>query len=404
MSISLGSTDALIQPEVRTPGFGTDGFLWVAALVSFPFYLGPSGAIQVSSVILAFAFLAAAIQAAKQTVRVPRACLLPLYLLGTFVTWSVLVNFTWGIILGDTQPLMVPVFYLFNLMVFGTAVLMYSVKGASFITLTRWGLLASVTIQFVLSLLVPSGGYREELFFNNPNQLGYFALVCASIFALPQRGKTNIVGQLPWIMGLLMGLWLATLSLSKSATMACVLLLLLSSAKHLKQIAVGGMITLLAAVVLWGSIENRILNLGNRYQTIGAEGGDDNLAGRGYDRIWLYPEMLILGAGEGANDRWDKTVAAKLVDRELKLEIHSTIGTIIFSYGIPGTCLAIAFFFALLRPAFLTLLPFTIPELFYSLTHMSLRFVLTWVYFAMLLVCGMEILKAKRAKSVANES
>ena len=385
-------------PAARPARVGLDGALWLAALVSFPFYLGPSGSVQVSSVILMLSFLATAIQTTRHQFSIPRLCVAPVWILGAFVLWSVVVNFTWAAVLGDSQPLLVPLFYAFNFLVFATAVAMYAMRGAAFIELTRWGLLVSVALQFLLSILLPSGGYREDLFFNNPNQLGYFALICASIFALPRKEKLSLSGQLPWILGLLMSLWLATLSLSKSATLACILLLLLSSARHLKQFAVGAVIALLAAILLWEAVENRVLNLGSRYQTIGAEGSDDDLEGRGYDRMWLYPEMLILGAGEGVNERWSETMAAQLVDKDLTLEMHSTIGTIAFSYGVPGICLAVAFFSALLRPAFLALLPFTIPELFYSLTHMSLRFVLTWVYFAMLLCCGVEIFKSRQER------
>lgn len=49
---------------------------------------------------------------------------------------------------------------------------------------------------------------------------------------------------------------------------------------------------------------------------------------RGYDRITLYPEYILYGAGEMANKRFVKSYQ--------QLEMHSAFGTILFSYGIIG--------------------------------------------------------------------
>src|SRR5918994_582076 len=72
----------------------------------------------------------------------------------------------------------------------------------------------------------------------------------------------------------------------------------------------------------------------SRLGTIG-EQGDDSLAGRGYDRIWRHPEHLVFGAGEGAGLRF--TEFGGLVK-----EMHSTLGTVLFSYGIVGFSLFVA--------------------------------------------------------------
>lgn len=60
--------------------------------------------------------------------------------------------------------------------------------------------------------------------------------------------------------------------------------------------------------------------------------GAGNLEQRGYDRMWKYPDYLILRAGEGANDRWAEKCS-------FLAEIHSTPAGVAFYYGIPGAAL-----------------------------------------------------------------
>ncbi len=61
-----------------------------------------------------------------------------------------------------------------------------------------------------------------------------------------------------------------------------------------------------------------------RFSSIGKK-SSDSLEGRGYDRIWRYKQNLLFGAGEGADYRFGRAI-----------EMHSTLGTVLFSYGMPG--------------------------------------------------------------------
>ncbi|MCS7091203.1 MAG: hypothetical protein RMN51_03085 [Verrucomicrobiota bacterium] len=56
------------------------------------------------------------------------------------------------------------------------------------------------------------------------------------------------------------------------------------------------------------------------------------LEARGYDRLIKFPEHLLLGAGEGAEERW-------MMHSWFLGEIHSTPAGLLFSYGLPGTVL-----------------------------------------------------------------
>lgn len=397
-------------PPAAPPGrqqWGWDEVLWVAAMMSFPFYFGPKGGIQISSVILAMLFAALISRTAREGISLPRGGRLLLGIFAVFFLWSLLVNFSWVIVLSDPEPLIFPAYYIFNGFVLFAVLAMYANHGTRFVEITRWALLASIALQFILSFMFANRGFREMLFFNSANQLGYYALICCSIFSLPVNSSKKLVSQIPWVAGMLMCLWLATLSLSKAATLSCAIFLLLSSIRRPIQLLIAASVAIGLVATAWDQVGHRVENLLVRYESLGdrgEEGSDDNAEGRGYDRIWLYPEMVVLGAGEGGNYRWSETAVAQMRGGTTKMELHSSIGTIMFSYGIPGMLLAGAFFLSVLRPAFFFILPFALPELAYSFTHMSLRFVMTWVYFAMLYVIGLEYAKGRLLASGASSA
>src|SRR5699024_1310003 len=93
---------------------------------------------------------------------------------------------------------------------------------------------------------------------------------------------------------------------------------------------------------------------------------------RNYDRIFIHAELVILGAGEGLYSRFD--------DRG-DLEIHSSFGNLLFSYGSISLIL-----FSVLLMRILISMPLAysvslLAPLAYSVTHMGLRS----VYFLLLI-------------------
>lgn len=381
----------------RSWTFGAEMFWWGAALIAFPFYILDKGSMQLSSLLILFAAAASFYRFYKEHDWPLQKDTVPLLLfMAAFVTYAAVVSFTWAIILSDSQVLMPPLYYLFNLIVVFLLLSLYKRYGADIVSITRWIIFASVVLQFVLSFFFAHRGFREMLFFKNANQLGYYALVCASILALPlDRGRSALRDSL-FSLGVLMCLWLALLSLSKAATLSCTAFLLLSGARNRFQI----MFALIVGIVLltsdFGVVENRVANLETRFASFGQDtggGGDDNLEGRGYDRIWDNPEMLFLGAGELANYRWESF--------SKRGELHSSIGTVVFSYGIPGTLLMAGFIGLIMRRGGWRIVPYMIPELMFSVTHMGLRFVMTWVYFVMLFLVACEWQKERAARRLA---
>ena len=94
---------------------------------------------------------------------------------------------------------------------------------------------------------------------------------------------------------------------------------------------------------------------------------------RGYDRISNHPGYLWFGAGEGVTDRFVS---------QLEGEMHSSVGTVLFSYGVPGLMLFIWLIVVAARRNGLRGLLYILPALAYGLTHNGLRQIEFWIILA----------------------
>jgi hypothetical protein len=113
---------------------------------------------------------------------------------------------------------------------------------------------------------------------------------------------------------------------------------------------------------------------------------------RGYDRISNHPEYLIFGAGEGGYNRFDT-----FIDNH---EMHSSFGTIVFCYGIPGIVLFTLFVFSLLKKLPWFYLVYALPLFAYGVTHMGLRFTIFWVALMMFPIIRSERQKVAQLKII----
>ncbi|MDZ7736197.1 MAG: hypothetical protein U5P41_08920 [Gammaproteobacteria bacterium] len=96
---------------------------------------------------------------------------------------------------------------------------------------------------------------------------------------------------------------------------------------------------------------------------------------RGYTRIIEHPGYLLFGAGEGAYHRFLP-----------KYEFHSSLGTVLFCYGLPGTIAFTAMLWAIIRRRLLPGAILLMPALVYGLAHQGLRFTMFWVMLACIAV------------------
>ena len=100
-----------------------------------------------------------------------------------------------------------------------------------------------------------------------------------------------------------------------------------------------------------------------------------DVSGRGYERIFDYPQYTFFGAAEGALTRFGRN----------QKSLHSTVGTIFFSYGVVGLGLFFAMLLSIFRTAGLEAAAFILPAFLFGVTHHGLRFPLAWLLIAIIL-------------------
>ncbi|WP_157608515.1 O-antigen ligase family protein [Roseivirga seohaensis] len=281
----------------------------------------------------------------------------------------------------------------------GFALSLYKQYGKAFLYTTMYSCIMAAILQIVLSQVLGTGGgeVRGALFFTNPNQLGYYSL-CGLAIVLVLETMLKIPKL--WVYSsFFLFSYLALVSISKAAMGAMIILFgvyllangILSMRNVFALLIVGGLGFYGLTKTEFGktfqrNLEVRELNEADRPEEI------TEWQYRGYDRITNHPEYLVFGAGEGGYNRFDT-----YIDNH---EIHSSFGTIIFSYGIPGTILFVMFVFSILKKLPWYYLIYSLPLFSYGVTHMGLRFTIFWVALMMFPVIRMERMKVDFYKQI----
>jgi hypothetical protein len=332
-----------------------------------PFYFGSSGGAQIADAVLCLAVLAALFGAHVKWPAPQRAVLGAALL---FTGYMAMVNLFWFAVLAEKLVAYSAAFAIFNVLlyvIFAKAALMDFER--AFRTLA-WAVAISAYLQVLLSgAAMTTGAVRQTLFFNNPNQLGYWALLSASMFVVClTRVRLPLYVQVSTLLCLA---YLSALSLSKAAMLSLALLLGLHFLRNPK-LMIAGAIVVGAITVLMPDPEI-VDHVVNRIDDIGSQ-SDDNAAGRGYTRITDYPQYLLFGAGEGGFSRFVGVT----------FELHSTFGTILFSYGVIGCLFFLLFMNKLLRCSGWHQFMYILPSFLYGITHQGLRFSFLWLLLAVI--------------------
>ncbi len=271
------------------------------------------------------------------------------------------------------------VFYIFNIIIFIYFILLIKEYNTVLFKNIYIGTIISILLQFVL--FYGSGGFqgiRNTGSFNNPNQLGYYGLISFGLMILlSQRIKVNIK---IFTLSVFSATILALSSLSKASILSFLgtgffYLISTNQNKKLKRNLIVLLIFLSLSILyiktyypsfitdnsLYTAVQNRLNAIG--------KDNDDNLKGRGYDRIFEYPEYWIFGAGEGGYYRFYFK----------PMEFHSTLGNLQVSYGIIGLLLFWSILFMVLKKNMYKSWYIIIFILVYGLTHNGIRNSLFWI-------------------------
>ena len=225
-----------------------------------------------------------------------------------------------------------------------------------------------------------TGNFRQTAMFNNPNQLAYFSILTLGglILVTDRSGLLRLRFMIPATMLIISNL--AAASLTGYAAIG-LLLGAWAIKVEVRRLFLIVLVVLIGAFLAPRSLieigDNDILSIvSNRFFLIGDK-LDGGLAERGYERILNFPHYLVFGAGEGGLSRFGIDGA---------LELHSTFGTILFSYGVVGLFLFLNIIrFAIRGATFVEILVLLAP-LAYSLTHHGFRFSTFWVFLVIFMV------------------
>jgi len=317
-----------------------------------------------------------------------------------FVCYTILVNALWFLYTQNDDFLLYIAIAGFTSIIFFTSAIMAMGMTDEDGRLLIKVLLATVVVQILIHLLgLGRPAYRAIIYFNNPNQLGYFCVIAASMALM--------VGHLYRVKGLLIPVTiaastvLASYSLSKAAMLSCVMLIAIfvffsDSISFLKKSLVVGLVALSLVGSVDLIIESEFYTRIEKRLNGFAPDNDDSLAGRGYGRIANHPDYIIWGSGEGFHERFNE-------DREL----HSYPATILFSYGLIGTFLFIVFLKYTLRSW--RMLLYFMPIVAYNLTHHGGRTLMFWMLLGLAAGClanrpGLSRIRPMLKKWVASKS
>ena len=373
--VDLRGTLAQIRRILQDPRL----MLWSLVVVLMPFYVFESGLPQPAD-LLGLILLIILLRRWNGKLRPSLAR--PLKSLIVFMLYVIGVNIAWSFVLltfsldAKQGFLVAPSFYIFNALTFLAFLLMFQRYGELLLWLTARLVLVSTFIQVALAFVVPRVVGRSIVMFNNPNQLGYYALLSAGILLLAQPRLRLSTIQVT--VGLAAASYLALLSASKAALASIAGLGTLLLVSKFRTVI---LMSLVFAVLIFTdnpfskAMERAALRIEN----------DKSLQfvdERGYDRILNHPEYCILGAGEGGYHRFRET---SLIGSH---ELHSSMGTLFFCYGIVGTILFGVFLWRTTSGSGLRAWVIVAGVFAYGMTHQGLRFRLVWVLLGM--VCALR--------------
>src|SRR5689334_1001305 len=167
---------------------------WALFVLFFPFYVVPNGLPQPSAWMFILLMPSTILYWLSRDRRMTAGMRSALRALVRFIIYAFAVNAIWtlivmkvGIDLKDSFTLS-PFFYIFNGLLFFTILLLARRYGLYFLWLTTRCVILGVALEVVISFVLRGDhGLRSIGTFNEPNQLGYFALLSACILLLAQK-------------------------------------------------------------------------------------------------------------------------------------------------------------------------------------------------------------------------
>lgn len=351
---------------------------WMMYIILAPLYFFKSGIPQIADyIILVVAAMAIILFFIKQVIIFNRV----FAALALMVLLFFSINVTNFIFYRDFGFLFASVYYVFNSCVFMVTVILFKSNTLKMMSMARIAIFISLVLEVVWLQTMPSNSiYRDTGSFNNPNQLGYWALLCGCYILVLNYGR-----KMKWydVLGFILSAYLASEALSRAVIVSYGLIFIaFLCGKYVSVIVKIAMALIVAFYALFQItlyenpaflIENfeSIERIVSRLESIQTEEGV--LEERGYQRIINYSQYLFFGAGEGYYTRFKEFGGNPI-------ELHSGLGTILFSYGIMGFILFCTFVGTIFQRAPFIFWVMLAAIMAYGVTHQHVRFTGFWVF------------------------
>lgn len=358
-------------------------FLFFLGFLFSQFYILPSGWPQPSHFILALASMLVFIKFSKNVIKIEEYRWILFFLL-----YSILVNIIFSLLSQDAVFLVASVY-----IGYGFFVSYFSFKYLSenqsaekiFSAASLFGLLL-IVVFFFLGLGDYKFNPRYNAFFNDPNQMAYWALCALAVFLWV--GSASL--PLKVIAFLLAGV-IVMASMSRSALIGIIVMslgVMLGAGGKM-----GGWRIFLSLILFIPSVvffviyfSDGLLDTWSRLtETDFSEQADD----RGYGRLIDYYEYLIFGAGQGLDIRFN--------DRGT--EIHSTWVGLLFYYGLIGISLFLTFILAIFKKLNFSQFFIFLGPVFYGFSTLGFRTPIFWIFLATALYVGIRSKATKQNAS-----
>lgn len=356
------------------------GFLCAVSLTLSSIYVFPSGLPQPADGIWLLFFAVSIISVMSQGFAVPFPHPVRVWLLLCITV--VLVSGYWFSVTQDAEFLKPPLFWIYNFIVGWALLIFIRRSGDKGLKWLRIGVLLGLLVSAVGVFVNLGSSVRSVGWFNNPNQLAYHSICLGGMMLLLDAGQVKFKGaSLLAYLSVIIGILAASSIAGFGGLVLLICGVLLASGFRVKRMAglavvlvvlmpLIGAVSLVGEGVIVESVKVRLDRMESKVEDAGDE--------RRLYRIVEFPEMNVLGAGEGGYYRFGPNESG---------EMHSSLGTLLFSYGFAGLALFLGLVWSVARRSPVWIWFVIGAPLFYSLTHMGLRFTVFWL----LLVVAYEL-------------
>ena len=381
----------------------TDPIILTIYFVLKPFYLWSSGLPQPADLLLIMYMVIAVMMNGGKL----KAIYATIKWKNTFFVLCIiqlLVNLFWYLFTDDREMIVASAQYFFNYLAISLCIHIIADSGVektakavcsgSFISV----LIAAVSVM--LGLGNDKSG-RPSGFFNNPNQLGYYAIIVLTIMLL---FRNMIHKKQYWVM-LFATIYLNIQSLSKASVISVVILLLAEAIvlyredRNIKRFALMLLIVSVLGTIIFLFLFSDLalffnspilLQLKTRMIGISTENDSSLMTGRGYARVYEMGINYLWGMGEGAYERFETLK---------RFEVHSTYINLFVSYGVIVFAGYIKLFAQAIKCHYRTFrnIAYMSGLFFYFLTHNGIRNTLLWILLALLISDNQYYLENKKS-------